>query len=47
MELILMIFIGIGAFLSILSCLYLTFAMPIIIGYKIYRKIKYGKSLYD
>lgn len=33
--------------ITLILCLYMIFAMFVMIGYKIYRKFKYGMSLYD
>lgn len=41
----LLVFVGGGA--GILSALYLTFAIPVVLVWKIYRKIKYRISLFD
>ena len=47
MQILLWIIIGAVALLSILCCVYLTLATPIIIVWKFYRKFHYGMSLYD
>lgn len=36
-----------GGIVGVLSTLYLTFSVFVVLGYKIYRKLKYGISLYD
>lgn len=36
----------IGGAVGILSTLYLFFGMPVVIGWKIYRKVKYGTSMF-
>lgn len=47
MQIIMWILIGGVSFLTILCCLYLTIAMPAILIWKIYRKVRYGMSIYD
>lgn len=47
MNIGLIILLIVGGGISLVTTLYLTFSMFIMIGYKIYRKIKYGASLYD
>ena len=37
----------IGGALGIISTVYLTISMPVVIGWKIYRKICFGKALTD
>lgn len=36
-----------GGGIGLLSCLYMVVALFAVIGYKIYRKVKYGYSLYQ
>lgn len=40
------IIIGGGA-IGIISTLYITLSIPVVIGWKIYRKIRYKISVYD
>lgn len=47
MQILMYIFVILMSIISIICCLYLTFSMPVIFIWKVYRKIKYGKSLYD
>lgn len=47
MNLFVWITVVLGGIAGALSTLYLVFAMFTVLGYKIYRKIKYGLSLYD
>lgn len=37
----------IGGGFSLLTCLYMIISLFVMIGYKIYRKIRFGASLYD
>lgn len=47
MNIIVWIMIFIGGLTGILSCLYLVVAMPVLIVWKMYRRIRYHISLYD
>lgn len=47
MNIGLWILVVIGGAAGALSSLYLLIALPGTIAYKFYRKIRYGKSLYD
>lgn len=47
MNIITWIMIIVGGLTGILSCLYLVAAMPILIVWKIYRKIRYHIAIYD
>lgn len=47
MNIILWIVVIIGGGTGLLSCLYIVFSLFGVLGYKIYRKIRYHTSLYD
>ena len=47
MKIIIWIMIILGGSVGILSTLYLTFAMPVIFVWKLYRKMKYHIGMYD
>ena len=47
MDILLWIVVIIGGGTGLLSCLYIIFSLFGMIGYKIYRKIRYHASLYD
>lgn len=42
-----LLIIGILSLLGGLPTIYLTISLPIMLGYKLFRKIKYGSSFYD
>ena len=47
MNILLWSIIIIGGSVGLLSSLYCILSLVVVIGYKIYRMIKYGTSLYD
>ena len=47
MNIVLLSIIIIGGSVGLLSSLYCIFSLVAVIGFKIYRMIKYGASLYD
>lgn len=47
MKFLMWIVIIFGGGIGLLSCLYMVVSLFAVIGFKIYRKIKYGYSLYQ
>lgn len=47
MNILIWVLIILGGAAGLLSTLYIVAAMPIFIVWKVYRKVKYGFSLYD
>lgn len=47
MKLLMWIVVIFGGGIGLLSCLYMIVSMFAVIGFKIYRKIRYGMSLYE
>ena len=46
-QIFLNLVIFIGGFCGIVSCLYMVVSLLAVIGFKIFRKIKFGISLFD
>ncbi|BBF42766.1 hypothetical protein lbkm_1450 [Lachnospiraceae bacterium KM106-2] len=47
MNIIFLLLIALAGLVAIFSCAILAFGIPAIIGWKLYRKIRYGISMYD
>lgn len=47
MNIVTWIMIIVGGLAGVLSCLYLMVGMPVLIVWKIYRKIRYHIAIYD
>ncbi|MCM1181571.1 MAG: hypothetical protein NC347_15055 [Clostridium sp.] len=47
MNLLMWIVVIFGGGIGLLSCFYMVISLFVVIGFKIYRKIKYGYSLYQ
>ena len=47
MDFFMIIFFVFEAFMGLASSLYLVISLVVVLGFKVYRKCKYGISLYD
>lgn len=47
MNIAILIIAAIGGLLGVLSVLYLTIGIPVVIIWKFYRKLRYGLKMYD